>query len=150
MTKPCSDDLRKRMVRAVEDGASVREAAEIYDVAPSTVVKVHQRWRATGAVTPAPMGGDQRSHYMEAHEELIMSLIEAQPDMTLKEICAVLIGKGVQASYGSVWRFFDRHGITFKKKSARQRAGSRGCRGGAQKVAKRAGALGSSAPGVHR
>ena len=128
MAKPCSDDLRKRMVRAVEEGASVREAADIYDVAASTVVKVHQRWRATGAVTPGAMGGDQRSHYMEAHEALIMGLIEAQPDMTLNEICAALVSKGVRASYGSVWRFFDRHGISFKKNSSRQRTGARGRR----------------------
>ena len=37
------DDLRKRLVCAVEEGASVREAADLYAVAPSTVVKVHQR-----------------------------------------------------------------------------------------------------------
>src|SRR5258705_12244346 len=110
------DDLRKRMVRAVEDGASVREAADIYDVAPSTVVKVHQRWRATGAVSAKPMGGDQRSHTIEAHSAVIMGLIQGQSDLTLLEICDALAAKGIKASRSALWRFFDRHDVSFKKK----------------------------------
>jgi transposase len=110
------DDLRKRMVRAVEDGASVREAAELYDVAPSTVVKVYQRWRATGAVSAKPMGGDQRSHALEAHGAVIMRLVQAQSDLTLNEICQALAAKGIKVSRSALWRFFDRHDVSFKKK----------------------------------
>ena len=110
------DDLRRRLVRAVENGASVREAAEIYEVAPSTVVKVHQRWRTTGAVSAKPMGGDQRSHVLEARSGVIMGLIRAQPDLTLNEICDALAAKGIQASRSALWRFFDRHDVSFKKK----------------------------------
>jgi transposase len=121
MPKPCSDDLRKRIVRAVEDGASVREAADIYDVAPSTVVKVHQRWCATGTVKPKPMGGDQRSHRIEAYKDVIMGMIEAKPDLTLEEIRHALAGKGIETSYGALWRFFDRHRVRYKKSHARQR-----------------------------
>lgn len=116
MPRPCSEDLRRRIVRAVEDGASVREAAEVYEVAPSTVVKVHQRWRDTGAVAPAPMGGDQRSHGVEAHGPAIMALIEKQPDLTLSEICAALVAKGIEVSRSALWRFFDRHDVSFKKR----------------------------------
>jgi transposase len=110
------DDLRERLVRAVEDGASVREAAGIYDVAPSTVVKVHQRWRATGAVSAKPMGGDQRSHTIEAHSAVILALIQAQPDLTLLEICDALAAKGIKVSRSALWRLFDRHKVSFKKK----------------------------------
>lgn len=120
MARPCSDDLRRRIVRAVEDGASVREAAEVYEVAPSTVVKVRQRWRDTGAVTPAPMGGDRRSHGVEAHGPTIMALIRKQPDLTLSEICAALVSKGVAVSRSALWRFFDRHGVSFKKRPRTQ------------------------------
>lgn len=116
MPAPYGDDLRARMVSAVRDGASVREVADMFDVAASTVVKVHQRWRDTGAVTPAPMGGDQRSHAVEAHGPAIMALIEKQPDMTLSEICATLVAKGVAVSRSALWRFFERHGVSFKKR----------------------------------
>lgn len=110
------DDLRERMVRAREDGATAREAAEIYQVAPSTMVKVHQRWRATGAVSAKPMGGDQRSHALEAHGAVIMGLIEIHTDLTLSEICDALAKKGIKASRSALWRFFDRHDVSFKKK----------------------------------
>jgi transposase len=116
MPAPYGDDLRERMVSAVREGASVRDAADMFDVAPSTVVKVHQRWRDTGAVTPAPMGGDQRSHAVEAHGPAIMALIEKQPDLTLSEICAALLAKGVEISRSALWRFFDRHDVSFKKR----------------------------------
>lgn len=116
MPAPYEDDLRERIVDAVRDGASVREAAERFEVAASTVVKVHRRWRETGAVSPAPMGGDRRSHAVEAHGPTIMALIQKQPDLTLSEICAALLGKGVETSRSALWRFFDRHGVSFKKR----------------------------------
>lgn len=116
MPAPYGDDLRERMVSAVREGASVREAADMFDVAPSTVVKVHQRWRDTGAVGPAPMGGDHRSHGVEAHGSAIMALIKKQPDLTLNEICAALVAKGVEVSRSALWRFFERHGVSFKKR----------------------------------
>ena len=109
------DDLRKRLVCAVAEGASVREAADLYAAAPSTVVKVHQRWRETGAVSAKPMGGDQRSHRLEAHADLIMGLIKAKADMTLLEICDALAAKGIKASRSSIWRFFERRRVSFKK-----------------------------------
>ena len=140
------DDLRKRMVRAIESGASVREAAEIYDVAPSTVVKVHQRWRATGAVSAKPMGGDQRSHALEARGNVIMDIIRAQPDLTLNEICAALAAKGIKASRSALWRFFDRHGVSFKKNGVRQRAGTRRRRESTPSVAEGMQRLGPCAP----
>lgn len=53
-----------------------------------------------------------------------MGAIEAKPDMTLVEIAEMLKSE-FEASFApsSIWRFLDRHGITFKKKRARGRAG---------------------------
>ena len=39
MTRPLSDDLRRRVVRAVDDGMSRRGAAKRFGIAPSTVVR---------------------------------------------------------------------------------------------------------------
>jgi len=53
-----------------------------------------------------------------------MGAIEAKPDMTLVEIAEMLEAKrGATFAPSSVWRFLDRHGVTFKKKRARSRAG---------------------------
>jgi transposase len=62
MTKPLSNDLRERLVSAVDGGMSRRSAAKRFGVAASTAIKVVDQWRQTGDVSPRPQGGDRRSH----------------------------------------------------------------------------------------
>ena len=50
MTKPYSDDLRERVVAAMQSGASCRSVAAKFGVAPSSVVKWTQRAARTGSV----------------------------------------------------------------------------------------------------
>ena len=57
MPKPCSLELRERVVDAVKSGASRREAAEWFDVSASSAIKWMQRRRATGSIAPKPSGG---------------------------------------------------------------------------------------------
>jgi transposase len=90
MTKPLSNDLRERLVCAVEGGLSRRCAAERFGVAASTAIKWVDQWRRTGDVGPRPQGGDHRSHRIEAHGEEIMAMIEEMPDITLGELVAHL------------------------------------------------------------
>ena len=125
MVKPYSNDLRDRVVRAVADGASCRQAAARFGVAASTAIKWVQRWRRTGSVRPRPQGGDNRSQRIEAHAEEVMQLIEETPDATLAEIADHLQERhGLVVAHSTVWRLLDRHGMSFKKNRARQRAGS--------------------------
>ena len=44
MPKVYSKDLRERVIEAVEAGASRREAAERFDLSPSSAIKWVQRW----------------------------------------------------------------------------------------------------------
>ena len=78
------------------------------------------RWRALertqGDAAPRPVGGDHRSHRMEVHAAAISSAIEAAPDLTLEELREKLAQERVLVSYGALWRFFDRHKITRKKR----------------------------------
>mgnify|MGYP006171473489 CR=1 FL=1 len=60
MTRPYSNDLRERVVAAVESGGSCRAVAARFGVAVSSVVKWHQRYRRTGSVAPGKMGGHRR------------------------------------------------------------------------------------------
>jgi transposase len=57
MPKPCSLELRERVVDAVESGASRREAADWFEVSPSSAIKWMQRRQATGRIAPKPSGG---------------------------------------------------------------------------------------------
>ena len=69
------------------------------------------------------MGGHKALSLLSEREWLLARIAE-KPDLTLRAVVAELEDRGTPASYGAVWRFFNREGITFKKKLARQRAGS--------------------------
>ena len=123
MPRPYSQDLRDRVVGAVKAGSSARAAARVFGVSESTAVKWVQRWRRTGSVAAKRMGGYCRSP-LDDHAELVLGLIADRPDLTVEECRAEMGARGIGAGHGSVWRFFKRHGISFKKNRARQRARS--------------------------
>jgi transposase len=137
MTKPLSADLRLRIILAVEEeGMSRRAAATRFGVAPSTAVELVRDWRKSGTCQPRPQGGDRRSARIEAHAAEILALVDAAPDITLGEIADhLLAAHGERFVSSVVWRFFDRHAITFKKNRARRRAGAAGRGRGARGMA---------------
>lgn len=122
MSKTLSQDLRQRVIEAVEDGMTRRAAAERFGIAASSAIKWVQQWRQTGSVQARPRGGDQRSQRIEAHSAEILALVEETPDITLAEIAAHLEEEhGLRVSQSTIWRLLNRHGLTFKKNRARQR-----------------------------
>jgi transposase len=114
MPKPYSDDLRERVIEAVEAGASRREAAENFNLSPSSAVKWLQRWRDTGSARAKPTGGSTSP--LEEHAEWLLALVAEQPDLTLDEIVAAMRKRRIPGSRTAVWRFFARHDFTVKKK----------------------------------
>lgn len=121
MARPLSDDLRERMVAAVRGGASCRAVAARFDVAPSSVVKVAQRERRTGSVSPGKMGGHRRPK-LEPHRDFLLEVLRERPETTLHEMQELLAAeRGVRVSHDSVWRFLRAAGWSFKKKPAGQR-----------------------------
>ena len=101
------------MLEAVEAGASRREAAEYYEISASSAIKWMQRWHATGSVAPKPSGGSVSP--LEKHGRWLLALIAKQPDLTLDEIVAAMRKGRIAGSRSAVWRFFQRHNISFKK-----------------------------------
>jgi transposase len=123
MAKGYSKDLRERAVAMVEEGESRREAARVLNLAPSTAVRWLDRWAATGTVAAKPGTGHSRSP-LKAFEQWLLDLVAREPDLTLEEIRDRLRReKKFEVAVSSVWRFYDRHDITFKKSPARGRAG---------------------------
>src|SRR5713226_9078954 len=124
MAKGCSKDLRVRVVSIVEEGDSAREAARLLNVGASTAIRWIERWTTTGSVEAKPGTGHSRSP-LNKHEQWLLDLVAAEPDLTLDDIRLRLSGaKKLKVGTSSIWRFYDRHEITFKKNSARRRAGS--------------------------
>jgi transposase len=139
MAKPLSEDLRFRLIAAVDDGMSRRAAAERFGMAATSVVRWVQAWRATGATRTKPQGGDKRSHRIEAYREVILAAIDAQVDITLVELADMLRREyGASFAPSTVWRFPDRHAMTIKRNGARQRTGTAQRRRAAQGLVQRA------------
>jgi transposase len=115
MSKALSVDLRVRVLRAVSEGASHREAAERFGVSAASVSRWRSRAREEGAPRPKALGGDRRSRAMESQAGAIMAIVAAKRDITLAEIKAALAERRITASVAGLWRFFRRHGITLKK-----------------------------------
>ncbi len=113
-----SDDLRKRVVEAVVGGGLSRNAAaRRFEVSIASAVRWVKRSETTGEISPAPSGGDRRSRRIEAHRDYLLGLIRRTPDMTLLEMKERLIANcGERFSSSVLWRFFDRHEITVKKR----------------------------------
>ena len=136
MPKPYSDDLRERVIEAVGAGASRREPAEIFKLGVSSVVRWVQRWCKSGSARAKPSGGSTSP--LEEHAEWLLGLVAAQPDLTLKEILAAMRKQRIPGSRTAVWRFFERHNVTVKKKPARGGTGTTGCRPGTPALGPRA------------
>lgn len=124
MSRAYSEDLRVRLVRYVEGGASARSAAKLFGVSASSSIKWMQRWRREKSVAPNPVRG-HRGRLLDAHAEWLLELIDSKSDLTLAEIRAKLKKRGVRVSLWTVWSFYERQDVSFKKKRLRLRAGSR-------------------------
>ena len=136
MRGPHPGELRVRVIRLVEEGASRREAAEQFDVGVSSAIRWVQRFRNDGTCEPMPRGGSTSP--LEKHSERILALIRQQPDLTLDEMVLALRKRRISASRSALSRFFVRHGITIKKKPAGGRAQARRRGSGAPTLGPRA------------
>jgi transposase len=126
MARPYSEDLRQRVVAMVASGSTCRAVAALFSVSVASVVKWSQRWRATGGVAAKPMGG--RKLILLGEREWLLGRLAESPDVTLRGLQAELAARGVIVSHNAIWKLFAVEGISFKKKPARQRAGSAGRR----------------------
>lgn len=125
MAKAWSEDLRGRVIDAVEEGASRRAAAARFGVGVSSAIRWVGEWRKRGVRRARRQGGDQRSHRIEAYCDHILAKVEATPDITQVELSEWLMAEhGEHFAPSSAWRFFDRHDLTFKKNGARRRTGA--------------------------
>jgi len=120
MSKALSLDLRSRVLAAIGEGLSCRQAALRFGVSASSAIRWRALERAQGDARPKALGGDRRSGRIEAHAGLILLLVEEAPDITLLEIKTALAEKGIGVGVGTLWRFFDRRRITFKKRRRMQ------------------------------
>ena len=116
MGKPYSQDLRERVVSALEEGMSTRQAAARFSVGIATVGTWGRLKRSQGDVRPAKQGKPTGS-VLDVHEEFILGLLRDKPDTTLAEMVERLAAdRGVRVVGTAVWKFLDRRDQTHKKR----------------------------------
>jgi transposase len=92
--KPYSQDLREKIIRALEaQDDTQEEVASRFSVSASFVVKLWRRWRETGSAAALPHAGG-RSRSLQASEPVIRRELARQPDLTLAELCETVSARG--------------------------------------------------------
>lgn len=118
-----SQDLRERVLRAIERGEGPTDIARRYEVSRMWVYQVGKRLQATGERTSHQVGGYRRSRVADMQPTL-MQWLELEPDLTLAQLCERLAGQGIQIKAAALWHQLNKWGLSFKKNAARQRARS--------------------------
>lgn len=115
MAQYLSEDLRVRVIRAVEGGMSRNAAARHFGVSIASAVRWMDEYLRTGRTAPKPRGGDRRSGRIEAQADFLMTAIEETPDITLVELRDRLVDeRGETFAISTIHEFFRRYGISYK------------------------------------
>jgi transposase len=124
-----SQDLRERVLRALDRGDRPTEIARRFEVSRIWVYQVRDRVQATGERSSLRIGGYRQSRLAES-EPALRSWIATEPDLTLAELQLRLATQGVPIKIGALWHQLNKWNLTFKKNPARQRTRARGRAGG--------------------
>lgn len=111
MARAYSLDLRERVVKAVDNGMSVEEAVELFEVSKSFIYDMHKRQRDNKPLEPKIKRPGRPAKFAE-HKEHLKRLVKEHPDATLEELREKL---PFPVSIGALWNALRREGIVLKK-----------------------------------
>ena len=115
--KAYSQDLRERIVQAVDEGKTQEEVALLFKVAPKTVQRYIKQRREKGHLLPNPIPGRPPTKRAELEAKL-QSQLEKKPDATLQEHCDMWKAEtGIKVSISTMSRALDHLRWTLKKKT---------------------------------
>src|ERR1039457_4806071 len=110
-----SQDLRERVLRALDRGDRPAEIARRCEVSRLWVYRVRDREQETGVRSSFQIGGHRRSRLAEK-EQVLRAWIAAEPDLTLAELQQRLAQQRVSIKIGALWHQLNKWNLTFKKK----------------------------------
>jgi transposase len=114
--KAYSQDLRQRVLRAIDAGHSQAEVAESFAVSVATIKRYLKQRRETGHVLPKAIPGRPavKGAVLQAH---LRAQLEAHPDVSREEHCRLFQAEyGIQVSTASISRARTTLGWTRKKR----------------------------------
>ena len=108
-----SEDLRKRIIAAVEKGELSKTDIQIFfQISKTGLSYLIKHVKETGSIEPKPYGGGRQPKFQEEDIEKIKKYIDENPDATLEEI---LEHSGKDASIMAVFRTLKNMGYRLKK-----------------------------------
>jgi transposase len=124
--KPYSQDLRDRIIQALEAGTATQRAiAARFCVSTAFVEKLWHRWRRSKSSAAKPHAGGRQSA-LKDHLELLRSEVATQPDATLADLRERLVAaQGPRVSTATICRALQRLNLPLKKSRSMPRNGTR-------------------------
>ena len=121
MVKALSNDLRSRLIKAVEGGMSARAAGRKLDISASASTAIVKRWRETGSYEPLQIGGYRRC-VLEGEHAFVEEMVREHGDWSEAEMAARLRNeRGLDIHPTTVGRFVRKLGYRYKKNGLRFR-----------------------------
>jgi transposase len=115
MGRAYSQDLRERVIAAVDSGTGAYAAASIFRVSVSYIYKVLGRREKTGETSARPWAGGPKPK-LAAYDEVLRARVMSEPDATLAELQAWLMAEhSFKVSIGCLWKRLRHLGLTLKK-----------------------------------
>lgn len=137
-----SQDLRDRVLAALERGERPTDIAKRFEVSRGWVHEVRRRLQLEGRRSSLPIGGHRRS-LLAPLEDVLREWIAERPDLTLAEMCERLLEEyGVAIGIPALWHQLNKWGLSYKKNPARQRARTARRAGSTARMAARPGRAG--------
>lgn len=110
-----SQDLRERVLRAIDQGKSRNEVVKLFDVSLSTIKRYLKQRRQLGHIRPKEISGRPPAKGA-ALRATLRAQLEAHADATLQEHCEMWEKQnGIQVSIMTMSRAIDVSGWTRKK-----------------------------------
>lgn len=120
-----SQDLRDRVLRALERGEGPTEIARRFEVSRHWIYQVRSRFEMDGARCGLQRGGYRKSR-VAGMEPALREWLKVDPGLTLAQICDRLEQQGVVIKVPALWHQMNKWGLSLKKNPARQRARAAG------------------------
>lgn len=118
MPAPYSEDLREKIIQAVEEGKlSKPQIALLFNVSKHFIYTLCDLHKNTGSVSPKKMGGYVKPKIDPKGEVLIQTWLTKEPCLSLPELCAKYQDNvGIKLGTSSMGRTLKRRGISRKKR----------------------------------
>jgi len=127
MAKAYSDDLRRRILQAYEQGeGSEAGLAQRFRVSVSYVKKIRRRLRQTGKMERVPHHPGRKPKFTPPVREQLRRWLEQQPDLTLAELQEQLRQHvRLSVSLPSLWMVLGKIGMRLKKSHSTRKSATR-------------------------